>query len=239
MAEGRILKSKYYKYPTLKEKESCRNSIPTFCDFNVPYVDEMNLVLSGKASMVEGARKNHLYHWNLHLRNRLGRLRETFWYLIIIYERGFDDVYKNCNDEEIVNKVQFSYYSEIFYYLFFSTRDVVGQFLNCLHDLKINEENLKFSNESFSKIKSESLKKSIRDFLNKTREANGYRNSFTHRFPIDVPDRRSTIEHHEDKSVMSRRTGSFKASADIMKNMTEISKALSTFLETIKNQANL
>jgi hypothetical protein len=239
MAEGRVLKSKYYKYPSKSEKEGTKHSIPTFYYFNIPYVNEMHLFLEGKVTIEEASRRNHIYHWNIHLKNRLGKLRETYWYLIILYQRGFSDDYKKCNDEELVNKVQFSYYGEIFYYLFFSTRDVLGQFINSLYGLGIEEENLKFSIKSFEKIEDEIVKSGIYDFLKETKMANNYRNGFTHRFPIDTPDRRTLVDHSEDKTFISRKTGSFVTSSELIENMTEVLNSLKSLLNKIKNQANL
>jgi hypothetical protein len=178
------LNSDTFKYPTREERKKIKKLIPKIDRLKVEYKSATIGILQD-SSVETAIRSEDIYWWCNCLNNRLGRLTETFVYVQTHYLRG-----QEKKDEESQNlhtdKILLDYFIEIFYYYFFSARDVLGQLLNIFCDLKIEEHKI-FLNERFvEKIRSKEIKNGLTDFLNNTKDSYNIRNSFNHRFtPTD------------------------------------------------------
>ena len=187
-------------YPTREERKKINKLIPKIDRFKIEYKSATIEILQD-STFETAIRSEDIYWWCNCLNNRLGRLTETFVYVQTHYLRE-----QERNDEESQNihtdKILLDYFIEIFYYYFFSARDILGQLLNIFCDLKIEEHKI-FLNEKFvEKIKSKEIKSALTDFLNNTKDSYNIRNSFNHRFTPthqDLRAKRNIIK--EDKKI--------------------------------------
>ncbi|MCF8716489.1 hypothetical protein JM658_16830 [Joostella atrarenae] len=231
----RKIHSKYYKYPTSDERSAIAIKIPTYVRFNFESINIVESVFQLKRPLEEINQKNNLHYWNITLSNRLGKLKETHLYLLTHFDRGFKENHLDCNDKELVDHILFDYYVEIFYYFFFSTRDTLAQLLNIYFNFKMPDGKVKF--ESVLRlIKNEDIKSSLDSFYKVTKVANNYRNSLTHRFPINEKDYRTEFKttSNGDKEI-SVKGGDYIESDKILLNINEISNNLSKLLLEIKS----
>lgn len=174
-----IIESETFKYPTKDERIKINKLIPKIDRFDVEFKSALNGILK-ETSYETAIRQEDIYWWCNCLNNRLGSMTETFIYLQTHYLREQE----KGNGEppnESADKLLLNYYIEIFYYYFFSARDVLGQLLNISSDLKI-EKRIILNDVFVEKIKSKEIKNALTDFLKNTNDSYNIRNSFTHRF---------------------------------------------------------
>lgn len=167
----------------------------------------------------------------------MGRLTETYTFLQNHFDRGFKENHLSCNDEELVDHFLFDYYTEIFYYFYFSARDIIFQLLNVYLDLGFSEEKLNISKVvKASKSKNIEINELLELYYKNTGKGNEYRNSLTHRFPINQEDYRFVEEISLDGSKQySKNEGDYLDSEKIFHNINEISRILSDFLKDLKS----
>ncbi len=132
-----ILESDSLSYPTKDERKEIEKRIPKInrLDFNCTsaFIDFL------ESSHIENAiRKEDIYWWNNCLNNRIGKLNETYIYTVTHHQRLERSTLQEGSQKH-TDRILFEYYVEIFYYFFFSTRDVFGQLLNIIFDLRIDE----------------------------------------------------------------------------------------------------
>ncbi|MBB1151301.1 Cthe_2314 family HEPN domain-containing protein [Myroides sp. NP-2] len=190
MGETITLKADTFKYPTKEERRKINNIIPKIERFNVEYKSATIGILQN-SSFETAIREEDIYWWCNCVNNRLGKMEETFVYVNTHYLRELE-----IKNDEAVNqytdKLLLEYFIEIFYYYYFSTRDVIGQLLNVYCDLKLREDKI-FLNEKFlEQIHTEEIKNALTDFLNNTKDSYNIRNSFNHRFTPINKDFRAT-----------------------------------------------
>lgn len=131
------LMSDSFKYPTKVEREKIRKLTPSIDRFKVEYKSATIGILKN-FSVEEAIRSEDIYWWCNCFNNRLGKLTETNIFLQTHYLRV--KVEKDKDPQNIyTDKILLDYFIEIFYYYFFSARDVLGQVLNIYYDLKVEE----------------------------------------------------------------------------------------------------
>jgi len=234
----KILKSRYYKYPTLLEREKFSNQIPKYRKFNFKQIKVLESVLSNKLTLAETNRLDNLYHWNMCLSNKYGKLRETHLFIITHSERGFKENHLSCNQREIVDRILFDYFSEIFYYYFFSTIENIAQILNIFFNLKIKENEIYFNQSFFNKIKNNHIKESLELFYETISDAKKIRNSFSHKFPINEKDYRTKLSKRNEKMTLSKGNGKIISTEKILSNIMEITNSLKNLTDELKPEIN-
>ena len=174
------LSSDTFKYPTKEERKKVGEFIPKINRLKIEYKSATIEILQD-STFENAVRNEDIYWWNNCLDNRLGKLTETRVYVQTHFLRIQEGAsHKSINSK--TDRILLDYYIEIFYYYFFSTRDVMGQLLNIVCDLEIEEHKI-FLNETFvEKIKSTKIKGALSDFLKNTKDSYNIRNSFNHRF---------------------------------------------------------
>ena len=229
-----MIKSKYHKYPTSKEREYLKDKLPNYDRFNFENINIIQSTLLLKKPLEETHKKNNLYYWNITLSNRLGKLKETHMFLLTHFDRGFQENHLDCKDEELVDHILFDYYAEIFYYFFFSTRDTLAQVLNLYFDLKMSDFAVRFESV-ISSIEDKEIKVLLEHFHKTTKTANNYRNSLTHRFPINQKDHRTELKTNQDgNKQISIKGGNYVESDKLLININEVSNKLSELLSDLK-----
>ena len=231
----KIIRSKYYKYPTSKERKYLEEKLPNYVRFKFENVNVLESTLRLKKPLEETHKKNNLHYWNITLSNRLGKLKETQLFLLNHFDRGFKENHLGCKDEELVDHILFDYYAEIFYYFFFSTRDTLAQLLNIYFDLNLTDREVGFGSV-LKLIENKQIKIALEQFYRESKTASDYRNSLTHRFPINQKDYRTELKIHQDGDKMiSVKGGNYVESNEILLNINEVSRVLSILLSDLKN----
>lgn len=233
------LEMKDYRFPSSQEYNEAAGLIPELTPFDFNNDDPVNLMLNMRLSAAETNRIFNLSEWDNLLINRLGRLRSTYIYVLVNYNRGFVDDLAKTSYQETINHLLFDYYAEIFYHLFFSVRDTVLQILNVNYSLGIEEDEL-YYNEFIKAIKSsknenvDKVLSVLEHFRKETKVASGFRNKFTHRFPINTPDYRTKLSVENGRNTLATGKGDFTLSKTIMKNIDGSLHSLSIFLKELK-----
>lgn len=232
MEEYVTLKLEDYRYPSDIEQSEILKKCPKLEIFNFKHTHPLVLVVNERMPMNDASRLGNLYWWDSCLQFRLLNVRDTYVYTLTNYNRGFIDDYGKCTEIQLINHFLFNYYAEIFYYFFFSTRDIIAQTLNSYYELRIDEKKLHFNNVFINKISDKSVKEVITKFEKSIRKAYDYRNGFTHRFTPNLPDHRSVIKR--DNKELSFLGGSFVESNKIVENINESLNSLSSFILELK-----
>lgn len=222
-----IIKSSDYKYPTREERTQFSSGLIT--PFEFENLSEIKMFFEDILPPEEVKRKSDLVEWNICLLNKLGKLNETYVLLNTSYERDK----KQKSVEKTIDNYLFDYYTEIYYYYFFSARDLIAQIINVFYNLGINENNVDFK-KLCENEKLNSIKDLLIDFSNATKTTNEIRNSFTHRFPKNYPDSRGAIIR--DNGRVGYGFGGSKVinPEDFIKNINESQNYLTTLILRLK-----
>jgi hypothetical protein len=228
MDEYITIHSKDLKYPSAKEFNKAYKNCPKLKIFNFKHNHPLVLIVNERMPMNDASRLSNLYWWDNCLLFRLQNVRDTYVYTLTNYNRGFLDDYAKCTHIQLINHLLFNYSAEIFYYYYFSTRDIIAQILNFYYSLGIKEDKLHFNRALISKIKDQSVKNILLKFEDATKSANDYRNGFTHRYTPNLPDHRSVVVR--DNKELSFGGGSFIESDKILENINGSLNALSNLI---------
>ncbi len=202
-------------------------------------LDESSITNLGDAM----TKPNDFSNWQTRLVNKLGKLRFSY-VLLIYYSKGLPDenwvihddtgetnFFPDFKNSDYYKKFMFDFYTESFYYHYFSTVDIIPYLLNIFYDLNVKED-FKFSKEVYSKIFDKELKKGIDIFHTNTRVARNGRNALTHRFPFNEIDIRSK----KIGRTIYGGINEYTTSVVTIKQIQEIVNALEKLLRLIENK---
>ena len=199
------------------------------------------IFLQGKVSLKEASRLDNLPKWANCLENRFGKLEKTYIYVLTNYNRKFRedifqlpyDILKNSKDE-IMNKMMFDYYAEIFYYYFLSTTDIIAQVIN-IYCRIYKEEKSFYLNESFAKLilENDSIKNPVLKFVNAIKGAKDKRNEFAHRFTPNIIDHRSKVIVFEGKESLEMDFANVTPSNKIIENIQDSMISLKNLMQEL------
>ncbi len=229
-----IIKADDYKYPSLDERKEVIKNYPTLTSFGFKYKSGLESLINDELSFDDALKKENLYWWDNCLLNRFGTLKETYIFMLTSYKRGFNDDYSNCSHLEIVNRLQFDYFAEIFYYYFFSSRDIIAQIIRLYYKINIKENKLHFNEDFIRKINEVKVKDSSMAFLKATKVASEFRNGFAHRFTPTISDYRINITEEEGKRYLNFGIGNFTKSKKIVENIDYSLTSLITLIDELK-----
>jgi hypothetical protein len=232
MDEYITIHSEDLKYPSEKEFKKVLKKCPKLEIFNFAYNHALILIVNERKSLNEASRLSNLYWWDSCLQYRLEKVRDTYVYTLTNHSRGFFDDYTKCTHIQLINHFGFNYYAEIFYYFFFSTRDIIAQILNSFYSLGIKENQLHFNKAFINKIIDKNVKIILLKYEDDTIRASDYRNGFTHRFTPNLPDHRSVVI--KDNKELKFGGGRFIESGKIVENIDNSINSLSNFILELK-----
>ena len=231
-----IIKAVDFKYPSRKERQLANQDYPKLLKFGFTGGD-MDSILNGNGSFEIYNKQNNLAGWDACFQVKLFDLYQAYINTLTHYNRGVPDGENlTLTQENVINKIQFDFYSETFYYFFFSVRDVLAQILNIYYDLGMVDTDVTIYKV---KEKVQDVKPLLELFVTATKEASGIRNSFTHRFPINQPDSRTNLKTENKKMVLEFRGGNSTTPETIIKNINASLLHLSTLLEGLKTKITL
>ena len=225
-----VILSSDYQYPTKDERHLASLVYPKIENFGFGYKNEFQLFFEDKKKNIEVKREVDLYHWDTCLLNKLGKLRDTYTFLYTCYQR---EITNGFTGKDIINKYLFDYYTEIFYYFYFSTRDLIAQIINVYCDLKLTESDV-FIPKISSKIKNTVFGAILDTFLKATSDASKFRNNFTHTFPLNYPDYRGTIIKDNGKESYGFGGGKSTSHETYMDNINYSYKVLDEFVSSLR-----
>jgi len=184
------LKATTYKYPTKDERKVINKQIPKIAHFNVKYNPALFDYFFQNKPLDKAHQEEDVFWWANCFNNKLGKLRETYVYLQTHYLR-LQNVQDWNTEKHYTNQFLLEYYIEIFYYFYFSVRDVLGQLINVTQNLKCEEDKIRFNQEFIKKIPSEEIKIALTEFIESTKDSYNIRNAFNHRFTPTLIDNRA------------------------------------------------
>jgi len=230
----KMIKPRYFKFPSLGERKALSNAIPKYERLNFNQINAISSALNREYNFDEINRIDNLYYWNYIFSKKLFKLSETHLFLLTHYERGFKEKILECNQRELVDNILFNYFTEIFYYFFFSALETLAHILNKQHKLKFKDHKVKFNNELIEKIENESIKSIILKFNCSIENAREKRNSFTHRFPKNEKDFRTKSSVINGRNTLSAGSGEFISNYEFLKNINESSELFKKLLDNLK-----
>ncbi len=230
----KILKSRYYKYPSLQEIRELSDGIPTYGRLEFKATSIVPFALIEKHSLQEANKISALNNWGRVLSNKLFSLHETHLFLNTHYNRGFKENVSDNNQRELVDNILFRYFSETYYYFFFSTLDVMAHILNEYYDLNLLEKKVEFKDFLLRQVKNEDIRKKLLEFNSAIEGTREKRNSFTHRFPENEKDFRTKINIEKERTMLSCGIGNMTSNQEFIANITESSDLLKRLIDDLK-----
>ncbi|MFA6806800.1 MAG: Cthe_2314 family HEPN domain-containing protein [Bacteroidales bacterium] len=225
-----IIKSSDYKYPTKEERAKIRENCQYIEPFGFEYQSEIKMIFQDNIAFDEVKRKVDLFYWDYCLLNKLGKLMESYILLNTSYQRQSTDQTEN---EEVINNYLFDYYIEIYYYYFFSARDLIAQIINVFYGLKIEEDNVKFHNLGH-KLNNKTINIILSDFTKITKATSDFRNSFTHRYPSNYLDGRGELINRDGKVGYGFGNQTITEPKDFISNIVESHQAMANLVKLLK-----
>lgn len=232
-----VLKASDFKYPSKEERIEALKDYPRIKSFQFDYKSEMESILVQSVPINEAARSGNLFWWSNCLKNRFGKLQETYIYAITCYNRKFSDDLLECSEAQAVDKLLFDYYAEIFYYYFFSARDIIGQILRVYHRLNIKEDDLYFNMSFINKVKAKDLTGGtiLETFFVATKKASNFRNGFAHRFSPNEADYRPVYNEDNGLKTLAVNSGLYTSSDEIVENLKDTLESLKELMDGLVN----
>ncbi|WP_343522034.1 Cthe_2314 family HEPN domain-containing protein [Pedobacter sp.] len=231
MAKNIILRAKDFKYPTKLELSKIDQDNPQLLPFDLKFKSVIHSILEEKKALPLVHKESLLNEWNRCLLNKLGKLGFSFQSVLTHYNRGFCRLDGKKLKVHHVNRIQFDYYAEIFYYQFYSVVDTIGQIINVYFDLSIPEWQLHFKK---LKLKNTTVQQLINAFNKSTEEASKYRNAFTHKFPVNETDYRTSLKTENNRSSLGSGTGYYIKPDILIHNLKEARGNLKLLLDGLR-----
>ncbi len=225
------IKPEDYRYPTRDEINNIYDNFPKIDLFNFKPTNIMKSLWEDSQSMEDVHKLDNLYYWDQCLINRIAKIRETYIFAMANYNRGFSDEYSTCKTEDIINHILFDYYSEVFFYFFSSTVDIITQIVNVYFVIGFDEDKV-FFRKVINKLKDKTVKDALNDFDMETSNISTIRNSFAHRFTPNLPDLRSELS--SDKKILGFCSSKVLQSKEMVASIDNSLNRLSALMINLK-----
>lgn len=184
-----ILQADTFKYPTKEERNEIQKHIPKIERLKVNYKPAVIGILQNQP-FETAVQDEDIYWWVNCFNIKLEKLTETYTY-VKTHNSRLEGIQNSETENHYTDKILLDYFIEIFYYYYFSIRDVLAQLINVSEDLKIEERKI-FLNDTFVKsIPSQEIKSAFKEFVNSTKKSYDIRNTFNHRFTPTHTDNRA------------------------------------------------
>lgn len=235
MSKKITLKASSFKYPNRDELRLVDKKGFNLKVFDFEFEGLMTSILELNKPLEIAHKESSLHEWDRCLLNKIGKLSRTHDLAIVNFNRGIPDREEKFLKKHELNRIQFEYYCEIFYYFFFSATDIIAQILNTYYELGLKEHEVNFKK---LKIEDKDIQKLLDNFTNITSLANKYRNSFTHRYPLNVPDYRTSLEVKGNRQILGGGSGIVISPNEFVSNMKSSLESLSVLLVGLKEVFN-
>ncbi len=236
-----LIKANSYRYPTKAERAYANKLFPKFKSFGFERRSVFVSFVIDKINPVQAVANENLYYWDLVLVNRLGSLYLAFYNSITNFRRGIPDDYTKISDKDGANLLLFHFYSEAYYHVFFSVKEIVYQILGLLYNCNVKEDdpNLIRKVEALIGNSMEAIDKEfykeLLNFKNVSKETIQIRNGFTHRYSPNLPDFRSRIDIDKNNLIYAG-SGKHYRPSQIYENIIESTGQLYDFIEVVRKR---
>ena len=228
------VKTTDFQYPTEEEWRESEKQFPNITNFGFEYKSEFHLLFGQKTLPSEIPREANLYYWDISMNNKIGKLKLAYINLNTHFQR-YTNVFEKSATEVNIQKLQFDFYLETYFYFLFSLGDTIFQIINLYFNLKIDEKDVNtFKLRDKLKIQKETsdLSKLIIKFATSI-DPKDLRNSFTHRFPKNQKDYRMIYD--ESAMILYAGTGKVIAPAELMIEVNKSIKKMDKFIIDLKS----
>ena len=201
-----IYKASDFTYPTKEELEFASKLIPNLHTFEYEYISDIEALTCSDSELKLIFKKNHLFCWNLYLRNKIGKFQFAYTNSITYYKRGIPSKDDNQDSKLYINLIQFYFYSETFYYFLISVRDIILQIINVYFDLGFKEDRVSHI-EIIKSLADQPVAKILTKYSTQLKNHSDIRNSLTHRFPVNEPDYRSSyreVTYEPSRDILAK-----------------------------------
>lgn len=220
-----------YQYPTKEERRKVLENYPRISGFGFSYQKNIMEQLDGTEDWDRVSRNENLFWWDISLQNKLGKLQNAFVNSAVNYYRGLSGEMVKVETSGLAN-FQFKFYTETFYYFFFSTRDIILQIVN-LHCNALLAESA-VSNKTLLPKLDGKMQEVIKRFNLDVKEASDVRNKLTHKFPVNERDGRSRVIETENGKTYHTGRNDFIPSSVIISNMEYSLNRLMLYVNELK-----
>jgi hypothetical protein len=235
MADNTItIKATDYRYPTREERKAIYTFEPDVRNFGFTHENPLVAILSKNKNIDQAYYRDNLFWWDNCLQSRIYSLSQAYLNALVHFQRGIPDKMDDFESQHYINRLQFDFYAETYYYLVAVVRDNIAQLLNVFYQLKIKETNIHF-NESFADKLPIIVKTIVSEYIRESLQTMEYRNSFTHRFPPNHPDNRSHIEIVKGQTTYYSASGKRVTSRDFVDNIVFSQTCLADLLNRLRH----
>jgi len=228
------IKAEDFQYPSKEERKLISRTYPKMKKFRFPYVSELDALTDAKPNLKMLNRAKNLYGWDECLQGKLWNLYQSYINTITQYNRGIPDgEHISYNESNIVNRIQYGFYVETFYYTLSSVTDVLFQIVNVFMELGLSENGVSWKTLN-KKLAEGDLKTTLTSFQTAMHDSYQIRNSITHRYPLIRPDNRTTLTVEDGRNVLSFKWGMYSTPIEIRENITKSLEHLALLLIDLK-----
>jgi len=228
-----VIKAEDFQYPTSIELKHVKSEMPPTIGFTFPRVNEIVEILNDLDNMENVARKSNLHWWNHCLINRLGSLRRAYSNSIVHFNRGVPDDLSVYTDRNFINRTQFSYYGETYFYFFISVEDTIAHLVNIYFSIKIPEHKVAMNDALVTKIPDQIVKGLCKQLVLDTRLTKEFRNTMAHRFLLTQPDYRPSINCENGMTFEARSSNGISPS-ELQTEIVRSYRCMAKFLTDLK-----
>ena len=229
-----IIKADDYRYPSREERKRLYATEPQLASFGFPYASTLGTLLSNRNEVSTAHRQSNLFWWDNCLHNRIGSLWHAYINTLTHYERGIPEREKEFDEHHYINRIQFDFYAETYYYFFSTVKDNIGQLLNVYFNIGLKENEVHFNSGFAGKLPSGDVRKVVKAFLKETQQTTNHRNSFTHRYPPNYPDNRDRFSETNGLLTFYSSSGEYVSTKMFRDNILSSQIALAKLLNQLK-----
>jgi len=223
-----------FKYPSTCERKGAIKEYPELSHFGFEFQPFTFNILPADLH-----KKDHLFWWDNCLQNKLGKLQSSYIYTKTHYERGIPESEENFTNANYINRTQFNFYIEVFYYYFISTRDILFQIINIYYNFDLPERGVSYNKLTKSK-KNEKIITFITDFQKKIKNSADIRNSITHNYPLNHIDCRTEFDDSsKDYSYLTLKTKKALSPSKLIEDINHSLTHLSDFVNQLKKDMKI
>lgn len=227
------IKADEFRYPGLEELRKVNAETPGFTTFDFPFVSEIAAIINNFDKLDKITRASTLYWWEHCLVNRLGSLRRAYDLALVNYNRGLPDDINEYQPSHYINRGQFGFYGETYFYFFISVRDTLAHLINVYCAMGIPEKRVYINKEFCNKIPDDLIKNLFTAFLADTEITSEYRNSLAHRYLPTQPDQRPRVSNENCKTYFGA-SGQEIKSSELLAEIKRSFSCLLDFLTALK-----
>lgn len=164
----------------------------------------------------------------------MGQLSHAYTHTLVHYKRGLPDDIKDYERQHYINRVQFDFYSETYFYFFASVRDTIAQLINIYYDIGFIENEIHLNLNFLKKLQDTDIKNILKSFINNTLVTKDYRNTFAHRYLLTQEDYRPTITYENGSRTYSAGAGNAVKPSKLVAEIKSSLNHLATLLKELK-----